>query len=200
MSVDTNPIETHPPQEKAAVRQYRKYEWPADRVTEAQLNEMREVSHLLKRPVNQLIARAVTEFAAAVNSVFAEGPMREEEIRAIERGKLVWQPGQDGDRSPREEDLLAELTFVVDQVAVKLDFLHGIVDSLRHELRAATGHANQAKIVSQSEVIIEQTIVTSIAIEVAESHGEQPSKLRDSAVSSDFKARQLPLFDKTQFD
>lgn len=44
MSVDTNPIEMHPPQEKAAVRQYRKYEWPADRVTEAQLNEMREVS------------------------------------------------------------------------------------------------------------------------------------------------------------
>lgn len=194
MSVDTNPIETPPPQEKPVIRQYRKYEWPADRVTEAQLNEMREIAHHLKRPVNQLVARAITEFAEAVNAVFAEGPMREEEIQAIERGKLVWQPGQDGDRSPREEDLLGEMAFVLDQLAAKLNTVQVVVDSIRRDLRSATICCDQNASVASPEVFIEQSIVTTLTIEVAESPVEQPLELDDPPQSSDHKTRQLPLF------
>ena len=199
MSVDTTPIETTPAPEKPAVRQYRKYEWPADRVTEAQLNELREISHHLKRPVNQLVARAVTEFAAAVNAVFAEGPMREQELAAIERGQLVWQPGTDSDRSPREEDLLADMAFVVDQVAAKLDFFHGVVDSLRHELHAAMNRSSQAVVITQSEIVIEQTIVTNMAIEFAETARESATT-HEYADDGNLNVRQLELFEKNGSD
>ena len=200
MSVDTNPIETPPAQEKPASKQYRKYEWPADRVTESQLNEMREVAHHLKRPLNQLISRAVTEFAAAVTALLPDGPIRADERQAIERGKLIWQPGSDDDRSPREEDLLADLVVAVEQVAHKLDIVRGTVETLRHDLQIATARKDQSEDGLPSQIIIEETVTASIAIEVAESATAETPATQVSTRENDSKARQLVLFDKTQFD
>lgn len=200
MSVDTNPVETPPPQTKPAAKQYRKYEWPADRVTESQLNEMREVAHHLKRPVNQLIARAVTEFAEAVHALLPDGPMRADELQAIERGNLVWQPASDSDRSPREEDLLTDLVLAVEQISDKLSVIQVTVETLRQNLQSATTRSAPKVTGQPQQETFQVAIVSSVTVEVAESPGEASQAIEITTADVELKTRQLTLFEKSQFD
>jgi hypothetical protein len=113
------------------------YQWPASRLTRANMRKLTRISNYLRRPINQVIVDAVEAYSAAIIALLPNTPppLDQKEIELMD--SLEWSSNSPAPRKslpdePNEE--IPEMEQDIDAIATHIQVLLEAVDKLREQI------------------------------------------------------------------